>query len=347
MEPTKANGHASTDVTHHIAEQNHADHLKNVVSGETTPSLLKMQVGAHIFGKERATASGTLEPRIDDIEALKPHGRAMARETYCEKFDSQKNVHDAMHETEYNKLLSDRKLAEDAVPHAVANLRDAKHTLAQTPQAGTKPSANNFVVIAAIFLITLTVAPTLHDYLFHTIVDDVLAWVFSIISAGFVGSFLTWVIIACRNSFATWVGVVAGAMMGIGLCAIRMSSADGSAENLLALGLTIVEIGTVVLLEWYAHGLRAADSLWATRTIAEQSAISDRDNAQRELDDRQSRVKELLQAINDKIVYVENRNNRNIHINDLEELAIRAILDGYNQGIAENIGRVYGVRRVQ
>jgi hypothetical protein len=77
---------------------------------------------------------------------------------------------------------------------------------------------------------------------------------------------------------------------------------------------------------------------------AELQAIAARDAASADLSRWKGRVKDLDQAITAKIELVENRHNRNIHITELESVAIKAVMDGYNAGITENIGRLRGVR---
>jgi hypothetical protein len=71
-----------------------------------------MQTGLFHLGRNRALQSGTTEPRSEDILALKDHARAMAKQTYRDKYDPVQNVHDAMHETEYRRDLAQREEAE-------------------------------------------------------------------------------------------------------------------------------------------------------------------------------------------------------------------------------------------
>ena len=56
----------------------------------------------------------------------------------------------------------------------------------------------------------------------------------------------------------------------------------------------------------------------------------------------------MTRAIGQKIACFEDRAHRNLHSPELEVVAIKAVLDGYNAGIAENIGRQRGAipRRV-
>jgi hypothetical protein len=201
------------------------------------------------------------------------------------------------------------------------------------------------LVAAFIVAITLTVAPTLHDAMFLTLGDDLLAWFFSSLCAAFVGAMLTLAILTGRSTIWTWVGVGAGVIFGIGLGAVRLARAEGFGDVVMGIGLTIVEIAAVILLEWLASGLRESEAAWDVKHAAESQAIAHVDVAKADLTRWQARIKELGEAIASKIALVEDRHNRNIHIAELEAVAIKAVLDGYYAGIAENVGRIRGVSR--
>jgi hypothetical protein len=304
-----------------------------------------MQTGLFHLGRNRALHSGTTEPLPDDIRSLEDHARAMAKDTYRDRYDPTQNVHDAMHKAEYERNLAQREDAEKTAQHAAANLRDAELRLARTTKAGPRPAAPPLLVAAFIFVITLTVAPTLHDSVFLTLADDLLAWFGAWLAAAFVGGMLTLAILGGRRTKWTWAGVAAGVILGLGLGAVRLSSAEGVGEVLFALGLTIVEIAAVVLLEWLASGLRNSEAEWSVRQAAEGEAIAARDSARAELTRWETRLRELNDAIQSKIAFVEDRHNRNVHIQELEAVGIKAVLDGYNAGISENVGRIRGVPR--
>src|SRR6202035_1687055 len=108
-------------------------------------------------------------------------------------------------------------------------------------------------------VVTLTVAPTLHDFIFRTVDDDLLAQFFSFLSAGCVGALISWAILSGRRTLWRWMGLTAGIAMGLGLGIVRLAAAEGATELLFAIGLTVVEVSVVLLLEWYALGLRASD----------------------------------------------------------------------------------------
>jgi hypothetical protein len=321
------------------------DSLIDVVSEALGGAIFEMQTGLFNLGRNRALQSGTTEPREEDTLALTEHARAMARQTYREKYDPSQNVHDAMHETEYRRDIARREEAEKAGKHSAANLRDAEIKVARTPKAGPKPCAHPSLIAAFIVAIMLSVAPTLHDSIFITIGDDLLNWFGSGVSAVFVGIMLTLAILSGRRTKWTWVGVVAGVIFGLGLWAVRLSGATGAGEAMVATGLTIIEIAAVLLLEWLASGLRASEAAWLPIHEAETGAIAGRDAAQTENERWQSRVKDLTESITGKIAFVTDRHNRNIHLPELEAVANRAVLDGYNAGITENIGRLLGVTR--
>lgn len=321
------------------------DILEDVVGKTQTSSILEMQTGLFNHGHTRAQKSGTTEPRPEDIRALEDHARAMARETYRDRYDPAKHAHDAMHHAEYKRTVVKRDEGEIAEQHAAANLRDAERDLAKAPKVGPRPAPKPGLVAAFIVALALSIAPTLHDSVFHTIPDDLLAWFASLVSAAFVGGMLTLAILGGRRTKMTWIGVVAGVVLGLGLGAVRLSMAQGAGEVLFAVGLTIFEIAVVLLLEWMASGLRTAEAEWLPRHRAEAEAQAARDAAQADLGRRQAHLKELNDVIAGKIAFVEDRHNRNIHIGELEAVAIKAVLDGYNAAVTENIGRVRGVAR--
>jgi hypothetical protein len=217
--------------------------------------------------------------------------------------------------------------------------------VASAPKAGPKPRLDNWRLAAFIVVFSITVAPTLHDSVFHTLPDDLLAWFFSSICSAFVGGMLSWGILGGRQTKLTWIGAAAGVALGLGLLAVRLSSADGAGEAMFAIGLTIVEIAAVLLLEFLARDLHAKEATWNVDHAAESEALARRDACQQDLARWQGRVKEKHQAVIDKIALVEDRFNRNIHIEELEQAAVKAVRDGYNRGIAENIGRIHGVAR--
>lgn len=247
-----------------------------------------------------------------------------------------------MHQDEYERLVDLRDEIDKGIGTAQANVHEADRGLALTPKAGPKPEVNLWLATAFVVAIAITVAPTLHDYLFFTIPDEMLAWFCSSVCAAFVASMLTFAILSGRRSKVMWAGLAAGVVLGLGLGALRLSSANGVTEVLFAIGLTIVELAAVLLLEWLASGLRAREDEWQGIKLAEEKAIACRDTELADLERRKTKLQEVSTSIRQKIAHVEDRAHRDLRLPELEAVAIKTVLDGYNAGIAENVGRQRG-----
>jgi hypothetical protein len=320
-----------------------ANSLDNVIDpAPACDAILQMQTGLFHLAHNRAVLSGAVKPNPEDIRSLEEHARSIARDTYRDEFDPKKNVHDRMHQAEYERLLGLRDEIENGVGHAAANVREAEMALANSPKAGAKPQANAWLAAAFIVAITVTIAPTLHDFLFFGIPDEMLAWFGSSACAAFVASMLTLAILSGRRTRWEWVGVAAGIVLGLGLGTLRLSSAKGTGEVLFALGLTVVEVSAVLLLEWLASGLRSREDEWRVIKQAEDKAVGLRDAAVADLARRQTHAKEVSDQIGRKIAYVEDRSHRSLHLPELEAVAVKTVVDGYNAGVAENVGRLRG-----
>ena len=185
---SKPNGHADSpnDTIINVP----LEPLTDVISPVHSGSVLEMQTGLFSLGRNRALQSGTVESRSEDAAALTDHARAMAKQTYRDKYDPSANAHDAMQETEYKRLFGQRVDAETTEQHAAANLREAEIKLAGTPKAGPKPHVHPWLIAAFTVAITLTVAPTLHDLLATS--DDMLAWFIATLSSALGGLMVTW-----------------------------------------------------------------------------------------------------------------------------------------------------------
>ena len=341
----KANSHDNK--TNGSANGHALQPLDNVFTpAPETGALLEMQTGLFELGRNRAALSGAVTADPETVRSLEEHARSIARDTHREDFDPRKNAHDRMHQAEYERLLAEREEIGKGVAHATANLRESEMALASTAKAGPKPQANVWLAGAFIVASAVTIAPTLHDFVFFGVPDDVLAWFGSALCAAFVAAMLTVAILSGQRTRWEWFGVVAGVGVGLGLMALRLSSAHGVSQGLFAVGLTAVEVSAVMLLEWLARGLRAREDEWRALRPLEEKAIALRDSALADLERRKAHAQEVGGAIGNKIAYVEDRSHRCVHLPELEAVAIKAVLDGYNAGIAENLGRLRGARGI-
>ena len=312
--------------------------------------LLRLQIDLFEFGKERALGGAAEEESEDDLRPLVDHAKAIARETSRTKYEPKTNTHDRLREGEYKKVVEERAEVEKAARFSAATLREAEAARAEVPPAGTRPAAQPILIVAAIVLLAVSVAPTAHDQLFGTLPDDLLAWFFSIVTGGAVGGFLTWAILGSvdgageRSMFGS-VGLVSGVIISIALGALRIAGADGFGEVLFALALTGIEIGVVLLLEKTARSLRASRAVWSERNDVEVEAIARLDAAGLTCDRHRERLDELKGKVKDHLRYVENRTLRNLGVAEIVDVAVKAVRDGYAAGVAENKGRLLGVRR--
>jgi hypothetical protein len=306
--------------------------------------LVRLQIGLFQFGRERAISSHALEPREADMRSLKEHAEAMARETRRGLFDPKNRIQHRLRDLEHKKLVNDRVEAEDAAKFSSAAVRDRESDLAKLP-AMDQPKANPFLTCGVLVGITGTIAPTVHDALLSTSDDAVLAWGLSFLSAGFVASVIVLAILGSisatgRRTIANWLGLAAGIVVSIGLGLFRLAGANEAQDTLFALALTILEIGLVVLAEWVAMGLRAHFREWMTRQAARDEAIEALEAARNEHKRRDERVEKLNQAIKEHIEFIADLDLRQVNLRDLIQAAVKAVLDGYNDGIAFNRGHI-------
>jgi hypothetical protein len=325
---------------------NGRDPLDNVIasSPDEFESIARLQVGMVRMGYNRAIQSGATEPRQEDIEALTNHATSIAHSSYCETYDPENIPHDRMAEEEYRKTLNDRTHADAGVRESAANARDAEARSARTPKAGERPRVRSLLIGMAVGVVSLSVAPTLHDVMYATIPDEALSWFFSLASGACIGGFIAWAIFHGRGTGWRWAGLVAGAVIGVGLGIVRLASAGSAGGFWFSVGLTTIELGVVILSHWYATGVHHREDLWEARRAAELEAVGASEAAHAE----HARWVEELQRINAviaaKIAYVADRHARG-DLARLVETLVRPSLDGYNAGVAVNRGHVLGVTR--
>ena len=73
-------------------------------------------------------------------------------------------------------------------------VRDRERELARFPEM-ERPLASQLLMWGVLFGIAGTIAPTIHDFFFSTVEDVVIAWVFSLLSAGFLAAVIVWAIL--------------------------------------------------------------------------------------------------------------------------------------------------------
>jgi hypothetical protein len=314
-----------------------------------TTTLRQLESGCFDHGFERAVSGGALDIRPEDLEALEEFARARAQVEQRTSFDPSSIAHDQLRENDFRIRQVDLKEAKDAERHAGAHLRQSEQQAAQAhSRLGARPRPSVVLMIAAVIVFAITVAPTLHDFVFHTLSDELTAWFMALMSGVFAGVLLACAILglvggAEEGSALRRGGAIAGAVLCLGLGVLRVSAVEAWGEVVFALGLTLVEIGVICTLEFTAGKLRAALAGWAERKAAadEGSAVQEAAEAhfrrcqqcRRELEDQNA----AYQA------HVEDRYERSRDLAAIEGIAQRSVRAGYTAGVSANRGRVQGV----
>lgn len=316
---------------------------------KTPEPVPTMQFDLFRLGYERGRKSGAVEPREEDVAALKEHAAAIARETYRELYDPARHPHDELRHQEYVRKLADRDEAKLARKHAAEELRDKEEEAAKAKHESEKPQASGVLKAAGVIATAITVAPTLHDFIFVDWNDDMTAWSLSMLFGAFIGVLITWTILTISDrqeskTLTNWAGLIGGVILSLGLLAVRLSGAEGLGETAFAVGLSLAEVGIIVLLEKTAGALREAKDTWASRRVAYEQAGALRDVARGEFVKRSEQLEQIEKWISAHHAYVEERSDRHFNVTDIMASAEKSVLDGYNDGLAANRGRLVGVR---
>ncbi len=299
------------------------------------------------LGYARAIASGALDPDPEAMDSLKEHASAMAKESHREAFDPEQNPHDAIRDAEFKKSISGRKRLEQSLEYAHDEVRTRELQAAVYKEDRPKPGLSLGMKSASIFLIGLTIAPTLRDNFFRTFDDDVLSWVVSLIGGMATGGFITFSILGTpsasrRRTLANFGGLIAGIVLSAGLALVRISDVTAFAEYLFAFALAGIELGIVFFLEFAAYAYRNNLGDWHTYNNERANAFSRLESSESHRDRIRDELDDCERKIADHARYVEDRGIRNTAIKEFDDLATRSVLDGYLAGTAENRGRLYG-----
>jgi Flp pilus assembly protein TadB len=311
-----------------------------------------MQTGLYDHGRQRALEGKDVDPRTDELAVLEAHAIAIAQEAYREEFDSTRYESDRLRKAEFEKIQGERDQALLAEQYAVEDLARREDKVAQA-QSGLKAPATPWVLmVAAIVVLMMSIAPTLHDFIFITMSDDILNWAMSLLCATLFGIFITWGIVGCidatgRRTTTNTGTLVGGIVMCGGLGILRVAHAEGTGEVVFAAALTVVEVGVILLLEALASSLRAAYKEWSDHDAELNRTIELAATSKTHLERCRQRVAELNKTVTEFIRYVEERSIRRFNIEQIKSAAIEAITDGYHAGISGNRAYVLGGGREQ
>ena len=340
---TNGNGTGAGTSTVFIEERQQTP-FSRPVQGKVADVVLRMHNDLVEYGRQRAKMALDTKPNPDDLSSLEEHAGAMAEEAYREAYDPSKHEDHKLREAEYQKLQKDREEAELTTGHAMAGVTDLEQEMSKAQSNMLPPTKPQVLMISAVAGLALTIAPTLHDYIFITMKDDILNWAVSLLSATTYGVFITWGLLESddvkgRRSVRNWLGLAGGIGVPVGLGLLRVANAVGVAEVLFAIALTVVEVGIVLLLESRAVTLRVAYQEWAAQQAVVKDIATRLEAAKAKLAGRKQALAEVSNAISEHISLVAELSLRNFNIEKIKADAIRAVRDGYFDGIAYNRGR--------
>lgn len=318
-----------------------------------------VQQGIYDYAYKVAVDSGADETHEDDLEAVEGHAEQAAQESYRDLFDENLYRHDALHAKEHERHRREREEATLAEKHAAAEARASEQQLAEiktgSPPAPLKQTLWLVIILLAAAGITISVVPTLHDFIF-VFDDEVLAWLASVVAGYIVGLTLILMIFADgdtqERSGLHWVGVAAGVVVACALCGLRLRDAQSTADYYYAISLSLFEIGIVLGAEFAAGARRrrqrahgAAYTAYAARAEDLERATARHAANIAHYQRCHERVETAETAVRNDIAYVEGRNDRYLHIDDFKAAMIAAARAGYQHGIATNRGRILGAHR--
>lgn len=319
--------------------------------GQVIDIILKMHSDLFDHGVERAKSRRDVDPNENDLRALEEHAEAMAREAYREPFDPVKNEEHKLREVENQKLTQARPEAELVVNYAEADVAKLEEDMSKAQSNMKSPTTPQVLMISAVAGLALTIAPTLHDYVFITMKDDVLNWAISLLCSTIYGVFITWGLLDTddaggRRTIRNWLGLAGGITIPVGLGILRAANAVGAQEILFAVALTIIEIGIVVVLESRSSTLRVAYQEWAGQQAVLKDITTRLEAARAHLARGKQNLARISDAIAMHIRLVEELAVRNFNIERITADAIKAVRDGYFEGLAKNRGYLRGLREV-
>lgn len=327
-----------------------SDTETNAAQSEVIDVVIKMHSDLVDYGRKRAELSRDVEANLNDLRSLEEHAEAMANEAYREPYDPENNEEHKLREAEYQKLNGIRPEVELALSYAEADTAKLVDEASKVQSNMKAPMAQQVLMVSAVAGLALTIAPTLHDYVFITMKDDILNWAISLLSATVYGVFITWGLLDSddeggRRTARNKMGFAGGIVVPVGLGILRAANAVGLAEILFAVALTIVEVGIVVLLEARAASLRVAYQDWAAQQAAFQDVTTRLEQARSHFLGCNRKLEEINEAIDSHIRLVTELTLRNYNIEKVKADAVKAVRDGYFDGLAINRGYLRGVRR--
>jgi len=291
-------------------------------------------------GRARALGTGALEPRDEDISSLTALARATAAFVSRDEFNPASNPRDGIREALFQKVCGEVKQVDEASRIAITRSREvADQAARKRALVGQKPELPIIAMMAAVSVLAISVAPTLHDFVFQTLPDDILNWFLSIAVSALLGVMLAWGLFSTSVT-SSRTPIVVGIVISVGLGTLRVSAAETLREVLFTVGLTLMEIGVVLFLDWRAGLYNKAVTDWLGNGQAAEEAEASSSVQQHEAARLAGEKKRLEAQVSDHLSYMEQRDELTRDGSAREQAYVGATCDSYLQAVAENSGRL-------
>lgn len=295
----------------------------------------------HMFG-DGLGAKGNDAVLAEDLAAIDCYAPAFAARVHGPEFDPGAHHHDRLREERYNADRHDlERTFRPAADLAGARVLNLEHELASRNKGLSKPELDEWIAPTAIVVLLLTIAPTFHDQFFITLGDEILAWLASLVSAAFVGGFVVWSLLGSTEVTSgrgalTWVGLLGGVGIGVGLGILRAAYATTISEYVFAAALTLTEISAVVAVEFVASHMREKFHAWHEQEEALSPVRAELELARHAKAQCDAKRDEAERRCDAHVSHVEMRHARHHQTQDIT-LAVKGAAErAYRDRVASN-----------
>jgi hypothetical protein len=289
-------------------------------------------------GMEQARRGKSNKPEAAVEKSLAERAATVTRVAVPPTFDPTSYEVDQRIKMRLSRLDEDEAGLEELLDISGGHVRLREEQRAKIGHEGALPSATDVLRGVTTAVLTLSFAPTIHDFLGPMFAP--LKWM---LAAGFgaaIGLFIAHAILPDNDPGAAGeergIGAAAaGAMLGAGFLLVRIAGAHGFSDYVFGLGMALVELGAVVFLEYKARAILAARKPWLANREARETAdalITAAQNEHRRLEERRDAKK--LEATG-----IENEHLRGrvfTNADAMAALAAASAVDSYRAEIRAN-----------
>jgi hypothetical protein len=318
----------------------------SIVRGPSPVVTAVLDRAAHLFqeGREWAIRAMVLVARPEDTEALSGIAKAHARATQTDDYDPATIAADRHRADIFERDRAESRRLSEAMRNAATTAHEAgKDAAAKQALVGDPPATPLVMMITTAAVVAMTIAPSIHDFIFATLRDD-LNWAISLSLGLVIGGMLVWGLIAEGSNvlISPRAALYGGIVIGIGFAVLRLSAAEDLGEVVYALGLSAIEIGTLVFADAIGVRHRAELAGWQERKAGAGDAAARAESGRNMYEQLRGQKEAVDQAVQDHLRYADERRELSRDLPGRETAYTQAILAGYGRGIAENVGRAQG-----